>query len=306
MTENSGRQEHGPTTAEAADDVRLGTRLRGLADDAEQLIAVSARPHAVRERARRHRTRRRTGTAALVGGAMLTIGIVWGVLPYAQERDAPPTANSPSRELVSAAALLPPAQADGRLTAKALLSPSALPWNGAYHWQTAATGQTPDTPLPETGRGECRVSWFEDLDTTDVVARTYAGQGQATAQHRIAAFASPSAATGAADELNSRLRHCGWHETRATGAQPPQGDTPPDGVPDDLHEYVLTSGPADPVRVTLVQSDNRVAVLALSTPAAYDHAHPDSRTDACLDESLRNDSSAPPRSPRPGHASGHC
>ncbi|MEU0042786.1 hypothetical protein [Streptomyces werraensis] len=306
MTENSGRQEPASATPGTADDARLGTLLRGLTDDAEQLISLSARPDAVRERARRHRNRRRAGAATLVGSAALAVGVVWGVLPYAQEHSDGPGADQQARELVSAAAVLPPAQPDGKLTEKALLSPSALPWNSTYHWQTTATGRTPATPLPETGRGGCRVRWFEDLNTTDVVARTYDGQERATAQHRIAAFAGPSDASKAAETLNSRLRQCGWHETRATGTPSSHGDPSSDGVPDDLHEYVLTSGPDDPVRVTLVQSDNRVAVLAVSTPVAYNHAHPDSRTDACLDESLRNDSTAPSSSPQPTHAPEHC
>jgi len=299
MTEHSDRQEHGPAATEAADDARLGARLRGLADDAEQLIALSARPDAVRARGRKGRNRRRARAAALAGGA-LAIGVVLGVVPYAQERGGAPTADRQAGELVSAAALLPPARPDGKLTEKALLSDSALPWNGTYHWRTTTTGRTPDSPLPETGRAGCRVRWFEDLDTTDVVARTYAGQQRAAAQHRIAAFAGPSEASKAAATLNSRLRHCGWHETRATGTPSSHGDASSDQVPDDLHEYVLTSGPDDPVRVTLVQSDSRVAVLAVSTPVAYDHAHPDSRTDTCLDESLRGDS------PQPGQVSEHC
>ncbi|MEU0170560.1 hypothetical protein ABZ214_34790 [Streptomyces iakyrus] len=307
MTENSGREEHTQATTDAADDARLGTLIRGLTDDAEQLITLNGRPEAVRERALRRRNRRRAGAATtLVGGAALAVGIVWGVLPYAQEHSDGPTADRQARGLVSAAAILPAAQPDGKLTEKALLSPSALPWNSTYHWQTTATGRAPATPLPETGRGDCRVQWFEDLKAMDVVARTYNGQARATAQHRIAAFAGPSEASKAAEALNSRLRQCGWHETRVTGTPSPHGDASSDGVPDDLHEYVLTSGPDDPVRVTLVQSDSRVAVLAVSTPVAYAHAHPDSRTDACLDESLRNDSTVPSSSPQPTHAPEHC
>ncbi|MEU0681310.1 hypothetical protein [Streptomyces albogriseolus] len=237
---------------------------------------------------------------------MLAGGLTWGLLPHTSGRDSSPTAKASGRPgFVPAASLLPPPEPDGRLTADALLAPSSLPWNSTYHWHTLITGHDPDTPLPETGRGQCRARWFEDSPTTDVIARTYAGQGKATAQHRIAAFSDAAGASGAASALSSRLRECGWHETRATEAASSQ-DEASHGESTDLYEYVLTSGPGDPVRVTLVQSDNRVAVLAVSTAVAYDHAHPDSRTDACLDKSLRNSSTAPSGSPRPTHTSEHC
>ncbi|MFH9819740.1 hypothetical protein [Streptomyces sp. NPDC017230] len=282
MTENSGRKENPPATT---DDAHIGVRLRGLTEDAEQLISLGARPNAVRMRARRRRNRRRAGVATLVGGAALAMGAAWGMLPYVQDSKGP-AADRQASDLVSAAALLPPAQPDGTLTEKALLSPSALPWNRTYHWRSTGTGRAPATALPETGKRGCHVQWFEDLGTTSMVTRTYDGQGRATAQHRIAAFVGPSDAARAAATLDSRLHQCGWHETRATGAQSSDRGASSDATPSGLHEYVLASGRNGSVRVTLAQSDNRVAVLAVSTPVAYDHAHPDSRTDACLNESL--------------------
>ncbi|MEV5449652.1 hypothetical protein [Streptomyces sp. NPDC052535] len=284
MTENSGRKENPLATTT---DAHIGVRLRGLAEDAEQLVSLGARPNVVRMRAHRRRSRRRAGAATLLGGAALVMGAAWGMLPDLQDSKEAPAAGRQARDLVSAGALLPPAQPDGKLTEKALLSPSALPWNGTYHWRSTDTGRETAPALPEAGKGGCHVQWFEELGTTSMVTRTYDGQGPATAQHRIAAFAGPSAAARAAATLDSRLHGCGWHETRATGARSSDRDASSGATPTGLHEYVLTSGRDDSVRVTLAQSDNRVAVLAVSTPVAYDHAHPDSRTDACLNESLR-------------------
>ncbi|EOY45757.1 hypothetical protein ACWDYK_01530 [Streptomyces anthocyanicus] len=284
MTETPGRKENPPATTA---DAHISLRLRGLAEDAEQLVRLSARPSVVRMRARRCRTRRRAGAATFVGGAALAIAAAWGMLPYVQDSTEGPATDRQARDLVSAAALLPPAQPDGKLTEKALLSPSALPWNGTYRWRSTGTGRGTTPALPRTGKGGCHVQWFEDLSTTSTVTQTYDGQGPATAQHRIAAFAVPSDAAQAAATLGSRLRGCGWHETRATEARSSGQDASSGATPAGLHEYVLTSGRDGSLRVTLAQSDNRVAVLAVSTPVAYNHAHPDSRTDACLNESLR-------------------
>ncbi|KPC71776.1 hypothetical protein ABZ038_12775 [Streptomyces sp. NPDC006349] len=294
MTEQSGRRKSQPATVDGS---CFDGRLRELTEDAERLIPLSVRPSDVRWRAHRRQSRRRAGAAIVAGGATLAIAAVWGVLPSAGNRGDVPAVARQDQALVSAAALLPPAEADGKLTEKALLSPSALPWNDTYHWRVTGADPTPSTPPSETGTEGCRLRWFEDLDTEDVVARTYAGGRRATAQHRIAAFPGSSDATKSADALIARLRQCGWHQTRVSGSPSSRGDASPDRTPAGLHEYVLTSTD-DPVRVTLVQSDNRMAVLAVSTPVVYDHAHPDHLTDACLDQSLRQT--------RPGKESEHC
>lgn len=259
-------------------DVRLEAALRTLVDDAEQRVVIDADPRVVRGRAHRRRVRQRTGTAVLLSTAVVTAG-VWGLLPGTRG-DASPVAVPSGPALVSAAMLLPPPEEDGRLTEDALLSPAVLPWNSTYHWRTTNGGDAAATPLPEPGQGQCEVRWSDALSASAQVARVYAGKSRATAQHRIAAFRDTAAASAAAVSLSSRLRACGWHETRAPAPQQPHGES--------LHEYVLTSGSGDPVRVTLVQSDRRVAVLAVSTAVAFNHAHPDSRTDHCLDESLRD------------------
>lgn len=300
MTEIPDSRKSTDTRLGAPGEAGLGAALRDFTDEAERLVVLSTGPEAVRRRARNRRSRRRTGAVALAGGAALAAGLVWGALPHTQGGHSPQTI-APERELVSAASLLPPPEPDGRLTPESLLAPSALPWNTTYHWRTVATDRTPDTPLPDSGHGQCRVRWFEDLGTTDVIARTYSGRNRATAQHRIAAFPGPSEASGATSTLSSRLRNCGWHKTRATQKTPSHGSEP-----SDLHEYVLTSGPDAPVRVSLVQSDNRVAVLAVSTAIAYDHAHPDSRTDACLDGSLGDNGTAPSHGVRAPQTPGHC
>ncbi|MCX5302766.1 hypothetical protein OG304_04775 [Streptomyces sp. NBC_00160] len=264
----------------ASGDLHLNVALRSLVDDAEQRVVIDADPRVVRGRAHRRRVRQRAGATALLSLAVVTGG-VWGLLPGTRG-DAPPVTVPAGPELVSAAMLLPPLEEDGTLTEDALLSPAVLPWNSTYHWRTTNGGDAAAAPLPEPGQGRCEVRWSDALGPSAQVARTYAGKSRAAAQHRIAAFRDTSAASAAAESLSSRLRACGWHETRAPVPQQPHGEN--------LHEYVLTSGAGDPVRVTLVQSDRRVAVLAVSTAVAFNHAHPDSRTDHCLDQSLRDGS----------------
>lgn len=282
MTDNPGRDNRPSARPAASGDLRLAATLRSLVDEAEHRVVIDADPRTVRGRAHQRRVRQRTGAAAVLSTAVLAAG-VWGLLPGTRS-DSPSVAVSAAPELVSAAAVLPPPEVDGQLTEKALLSHSSLPWNATYHWRTTKLDGAEAPPLPDPGQGQCHVRWSEALATSTQIARTYAGRGRATAQHRIAAFRDPTAASAAAASLTSRLRACGWHETRSPAPQQSHGEN--------LHEYVLTSGSGDPVRVTLVQSDRRVAVLAVSTAVAYDHAHPDSRTDHCLDESLR-DASTP-------------
>ena len=109
-------------------------------------------------------------------------------------------------------------------------------------------------------------------------------------------FAHSSAAQYAVGQLAEALHGCGWHETRSPGDQG-HGSTAPL-----VYEYVLTNGAQAPLRVTLVQSDHRVAVLVLATPQVADHAHTDPRTENCLEETMN---SAQPHAPSPS-ATGHC
>lgn len=67
--------------------------------------------------------------------------------------------------------------------------------------------------------------------------------------HRRAGGRRPGSAVAA------RLRECGWHETRTTGAGQPSDIASPPAIPESLHEYVLTDGPGADMRVLLARSD---------------------------------------------------
>ena len=271
----------------------LGTLLHGFADDAEPLISVGGGVADVQERVRRRRTRRRLAVATAGCAALLSIGLwslpslLGGAPADRSERTGP--------GLVSAASILPSPDSGGGLPRTDLLSPSALPWNTGYHWRTTTTGDGATTPLPTGGTGDCALQWFDGTDTEDQIARTYRGDSGTTAQHRIAAYADNLAAQHAVRQLAEALHRCGWHETRSP-------DTQGHGSAPTLYEYVLTHGAETPLRVTLVQSDHRVAVLVLATQQADDHAHADPRTEHCLEQTVN---SAQPYAASPS-STGHC
>ncbi|MET9819276.1 MULTISPECIES: hypothetical protein [unclassified Streptomyces] len=272
----------------------LGTLLHGYADDAEPLIALSGGVADVHERVRRHRTRRRLAATTAGCAALLSLGL-WGLssLLGGASADRPPR-TSPG--LVSAASILPSPNSDGRHPRTDLLPPSALPWNAAYHWRTTATGDGVTTPLPTGGTGDCALRWFDGTGAGWQITRTYTGDSGTAAQHRIVAYADNSAAQHAAGQLAAALHKCGWHETRSLHAHELDSAAP------SLHEYVLTHGVQAPLRVTLVQSDHRVAVLVLATPQVDDQAHADPRTESCPEKTAN---SAQPHSPSPS-ATRHC
>ncbi|WP_328690242.1 hypothetical protein OHA74_13805 [Streptomyces phaeochromogenes] len=272
----------------------LGTLLHGFADDAEPLITVGGGVADVHGRVRRHRTRRRLAVTTAGCAALLSLGL-WGLTSLLGSATADRYERT-SPGLISAASILPSPDSGGSLPRTDLLSPSALPWNPGYHWRTTGTGDGATTPLPTGGTGDCALQWFDGTGAEDQIARTYRGDSDATAQHRIAAYADNSAAQQAVRELAEALHRCGWHETRSPDTQD-HGSTAPA-----LYEYVLTNGAEAPVRVTLVQSDHRVAVLVLATQQADDHAHADPRTEHCLEQTVN---SAQPHTPSPS-STGHC
>ncbi|GAA3500899.1 hypothetical protein GCM10019016_080060 [Streptomyces prasinosporus] len=272
----------------------LGTLLHGYADEAEPLITVSGGVADVHKRVRRHRTRRRLAVTTAGCAALLSLGL-WGLPPLLDGTSADrPQETSPG--LVSAASILPAPDSGGGLPRTDLLSPSALPWNAAYHWRTTTTSNSATTPLPTGGTEDCALRWFDGTGAEEQIARSYRGDSDATAQHRIVAYADNSAAQHAVEQLAEALHKCGWHQTRSPHAQDHDSKAPA------LYEYVLTHGAEAPLRVTLVQSDHRVAVLVLATPQVADHAHTDPRTENCLEETMN---SAQPHGPSPS-ATGHC
>ena len=272
----------------------LGTLLHGYADGAEPLITVGGGVADVHERVRRRRTRRRLAVTTAGCAALLSVGL-WGLtsLLGGASADRP---ERPSPGLVSAASILPSPDSGGGLPRTDLLSPSALPWNAGYRWHATTTGDGATTPLPTGGTGDCALQWFNGTGAEDQIARTYSGDSGARAQHRIAAYADNSAAQHAVRQLAEALHRCGWHETRSPDTQDHDSTTPA------LYEYVLTNGAEAPLRVTLVQSDHRVAVLVLATQQADDHAHADPRTEHCLEQTVN---SAQPHAPSP-KATAHC
>ncbi|MFF7642904.1 hypothetical protein [Streptomyces canus] len=272
----------------------LGELLHQFVHDTEPLITVDSGVADVHHRVRRHGTRRRLGATVAVCAALLATGL-WAVPPLLSEGPADLT-EQPNPGFVSAASMLPSPDSGGGLPRQSLLSPSALPWNSKYRWHATATGDGSATPLPSGGAGDCTLSWFAGTDTEDQISRTYEGSAGATAQHRIVAYADNSAAQHAVTRLAGALHGCGWYETRGPAAQD-HGST--NAV---LYEYVLAKGAGAPLRVTLVQSDHRVAVLVLATRQVTDHAHTDPRTERCLGRTVN---SAPPHSPSPTGA-GHC
>ncbi|WP_030576542.1 hypothetical protein [Streptomyces anulatus] len=272
----------------------LGTLLHDFADDAEPLISVSGGVTDVHERVRRHRTRRRLAVTTAGCAALLSLGL-WGLPPLLDGVSADrPERTRPG--LVSAASILPAPESGGGLPRTDLLSPSALPWNAGYRWHATATGDGATTPLPTGGTGDCALQWFDGTSAEDQIARTYSGDSDTTAQHRIAAYPDNSAAQHAVRQLAEALHRCGWHETRSPETQDHNSTAPA------LYEYVLTHGAEAPLRVALVQSDHRVAALVLATPQADDHAHADPRTEHCLEQTVN---SAQPHTPSPP-STGHC
>lgn len=272
----------------------LGAQLRGFVDGAEPLIALGAGVDDVQDRVRRRRTRRRAGAATLAGAALFSAGL-WG-LPRLVSDAPTDQAGQTSPELVSAAAILPSPAAGRGLPRADLLSPAALPWNSTYHWHTVDAGGGTTAPLPTGGTHACALSWFDGTGAEAEITRTYQGSNDASAQHRIVAFADNSAARHVAGQLAEALRKCGWHQTRVTGGTVSGPASPL------LYEYVLSTGPGAPLRVTLVQSDHRVAVLVLATRQVADHAHPDPKTEHCLEEAVK---STQPHGPSPFGAK-HC
>ncbi|EGX61060.1 MULTISPECIES: hypothetical protein [Streptomyces] len=272
----------------------LGPLLHSFADEAEPLITVGGGVADVHERVRHHRTRRRLAVTTTGCAALLSLGL-WGLPPLLGGAPADrPERTSPG--LVSAASILPSPDSDGGLPRTDLPSPSALPWDASHGWRTTTTGDGATTPLPTGGPGDCALRWFDGTGAEDQIARTYRGDGGATAQHRIASYADNSAARHAVGQLAEALHGCGWHEIRSPGDQD-HGSTAPL-----LYEYVLANGAGAPLRVTLVQSDHRVAVLVLATPQVADHAHADPRTERCLEQTVN---SALPHAPSPS-ATRHC
>ncbi|MDH6522241.1 hypothetical protein [Streptomyces sp. SAI-090] len=272
----------------------LGVLLHYFADEAEPLITLGAGVADVHERVRRRRTRRRLAVTTAGCAALLSAGL-WGLTPLLGGGPA----DRPGRAgpgLVPAASILPSPDGGDGLPRTDLLSPSALPWNAGYRWHTTTTGEGATAPLPTGGTGDCALPWFDGTGAEDQIARTYSGESGATAQHRIAAYADNSGARHAFGQLTEALHRCGWHETRSPDTQD-HGSTAPA-----LYEYVLTNGAQAPLRVTLVQSDHRVAVLLLATAQVADHAHTDPRTEDCLELTVN---SARPHTPSPS-ATGHC
>ncbi|MEU0022713.1 hypothetical protein ABZ173_34255 [Streptomyces rochei] len=266
----------------------LGALLQRYADDTEPLISVSGGVADVQERVRRHRTRRRLAVTTAGCAALLSLGL-WGIPPLLGGTSADrPEGTSPG--LVSAASILPSPDSTSGLVRTDLLSPSALPWNAAYHWRTTTTGNGATTYVPT---GDCAPQWFDGTGAEDQIARTYSGDSGASAQHRIMAYTSNSTAQEAVRQLAEALHKCGWHETRSPHAQDHDSKAPV------LYEYVLTHGAEAPLRVTLVQSDHRIAVLALATPQVDDHAHADPRTETCLEHNVNS------AQPHPA-TTGHC
>ncbi|MGW3938501.1 hypothetical protein [Streptomyces sp. NBC_00024] len=272
----------------------VGALLHGFADEAEPLITVGGDVEEVHERVRRRGTRRRLTVTTAGCAALLSLGL-WGLASLLGGAPTDrPERTSPG--LVSAASILPSPDSGGGLPRTDLLSPSALPWDTSHGWRTTTTGDGATTPLPTGGTGDCAPHWFDGTGAEDQIARTYSGDNGATAQHRIASYTNNSAAQYAVGQLAEALHGCGWHETRSPGDQG-HGSTAPL-----VYEYVLTNGAQAPLRVTLVQSDHRVAVLVLATPQVADHAHADPRTERCLEQTVN---SALPHAPSPS-ATGHC
>jgi len=272
----------------------LGALLHGFAAGAEPLITVGGGVADVQERVRRRRTRRRLAVTTAACAALLSVGL-WG-LPSLLGSAPPDRPERTNPGLVSASSILPSPDSGGSLPRTDLLSPSALPWNAGYQWRTTTTAEGAAAPLPTGGTGDCALPWFDGTDVEDQIARTYRGQSGATAQHRIVAYANNSGAQHALMQLTEALHRCGWHETRSPDTQDHDSTAPT------LYEYVLTNRAEAPLRVTLVQSDHRVAVLVLATPQVADHAHADPRTEDCLEQTVN---SAQPHTPSPS-GTGHC
>lgn len=265
-------------------DSALDSRLREFVVEVDSLVAPAGGVADVHLRAVRRRARRRMGAATVVAAVVMTSG--WWVLP--RPTDAPLSAqpDPATGQLVAAASILPSTSTDRGLAPRALLSPAALPWNATYRWRAVTTGDGSTAVLPSQGAHPCTLVWFSGSRARDQIVRTYSGQGRATAQHRIVDFPTEGEARRSVGEVAEALRRCGWHGALTTreghGAKSPV-----------VYDYALAGDSGGPLRVTLVQSDHRVAVLALGTGHSADPTHTDPRTEHCLGST--------PASPR-----GHC
>ncbi|MDI9884998.1 hypothetical protein QMZ92_11490 [Streptomyces sp. HNM0645] len=253
----------------------LDARLQEFAAEADPLVAPAGGVVDVRLRAVRRRTRRRAGAGAVAVAVALTVG--WWIRPSPTDARLSAQPDQANGQLVAAASILPSPGADRVLAPRALLSPAALPWNATYRWRAVTTGDGSTAALPSQGTHPCTLVWFSGSSARNQIVRTYSGQGRATAQHRIVGFRTEDAARRSVGEVAEALRQCGWHGARTSG--PGEGHGPDSPV---VYDYALAGDSEAPLRVTLVQSDHRVAVLVLGARHSADPTHTDPRTERCL------------------------
>ncbi|GAA3388881.1 hypothetical protein [Streptomyces roseoviridis] len=253
----------------------LDARLQDFAVEASSLVAPAGGVADVRLRAIRRRARRRTGAATTVVAVALTAG--WWLLPRPTDARLSAQPGPVTGQLVAAASILPSPGSGRGLAPDSLLSPTTLPWNATYRWRTVSTGDGSTATLPSGGTHPCRLVWFSESSARDQIVRTYSGQGRATAQHRIVDFPTEDQARGSVDDVTEALRRCGWHGARTSG--PGEGHGPDAPV---VYDYALAGVSNAPLRVTLVQSDHRVAVLVLAAAHSADPRHTDPRTERCM------------------------
>ncbi|WP_338675307.1 hypothetical protein V1460_21770 [Streptomyces sp. SCSIO 30461] len=251
----------------------LDSRLQEFATEVDPLVAPAGGVVDVRLRAVRRRARRRAGVGTVAVAVALTAG--WWILPDPTDARVSAQSGLADGQLVAAASILPSSGADRGLAPRALLSPAALPWNATYRWRAVMTGDGSTATLPSQGTHPCTLVWFSGSSARDQIVRTYSGQGRATAQHRIVGFPTEDAARRSVGEAAKALARCGWHGSRTSG----DGHGPDSPV---VYDYALSGGSGTPLRVTLVQSDHRVAVLALGAAHSADPTHTDPRTERCL------------------------
>ncbi|MDT9693598.1 hypothetical protein Q5762_35830 [Streptomyces sp. P9(2023)] len=254
-------------------DSELDSRLQEFAAEVDPLVAPAGGVADVHLRAVRRRARRRAGAGAVAVAVALTTG--WWLLPGPTDARLSAQPGPANGQLVAVASILPSPGADHGLAPRALLSPAALPWNATYRWRAVMTGDGATATLPSQGTHPCALVWFSGSSARDQIVRTYSGRGRATAQHRIVDFPTESEARRSVGEAAEALTRCGWHGSRTSG----DGHGPDSPV---VYDYALTGGSGAPLRVTLVQSDHRVAVLALGAAHSADPTHADPRTERCL------------------------
>ncbi|MFH8367667.1 hypothetical protein [Streptomyces sp. NPDC018031] len=259
--------------------VDLEERLRDLARAAEPSIRLAG-PEAARARGHRRRARKR---AALAASAVFTAAAIaigsWQLTP----------GDDPTRTLPAApqqSARTPEAVPD--IPEKALLPPSALPFDASARWKTARTTTDRAAPLLDLGGG-CRFTGLDsDAGPTPSAqhARSYTGrEKEQQATHTINAYPDEVDAVSVVSSLEQALtQRCGL---QSKPGSPDDSDGSGGSTAKPLVKTFTGSAGQAPKnsQVVLMRSGNHVAVVQ-EQGAGLGNEYTDGVSTHCMSVSL--------------------